>query len=100
VRRAARVDANHSAILATLRALGAHVVDTSHVGGGFPDALVLHRGKCLPVEIKDGAKPPSARKLTPAQAVFHAEWERAGCPVTVLTSEADAVAFIGAREAA
>lgn len=100
MRRAARTDANHGPILAALRSLGALVVDTSHVGQGFPDALVVWRGRCLPVEIKDGSKPPSRRKLTPAQTVFHAEWERAGCPVTVLQTENDALRFLGARPGA
>jgi hypothetical protein len=100
VRRACRVDDNHRPILAALRSLGAIVTDTSHVGDGFPDAFVLWRGKCLPVEIKDGSKPPSRRKLTPAQTVFHAEWARAGVPVTVLETEDDALKFLGARRAA
>ncbi|MDQ3287659.1 MAG: hypothetical protein M3Q42_05240 [Pseudomonadota bacterium] len=100
MRRGARTDDNHAAILAVFRRLGALVCDTSHVGGGFPDALVSWRGRILPVEIKDGAKPPSARKLTAAQCMFHAEWERAGTPVHVVKTEAEALALLGARAAA
>lgn len=100
MRRAARTDANHAAILAALRATGAYVVDCSHVGSGFPDALVFFRGQCIPVEVKDGAKPPSARKLTAQQMVFHAEAEARGVKVRVVKDEAEALAVVGARAAA
>ena len=100
MRRAARTDDNHSEIMAALRATGAYVVDCSRVGDGFPDALVFFRGHCIPVEIKDSAKPPSRRKLTPDQVVFHAEAKARGVEVRVVTNENEALAVVGARIAA
>jgi hypothetical protein len=90
--RAARVDANHSQIVKALRAIGASVADTSAVGKGFPDLVVKFRGSLWLMECKDGAKPPSKRKLTPAQEKFVAEWQDV---VYVVKSPAEAVAALG-----
>lgn len=46
-RRAAMVDTNHAAVRDGLRALGWHVEDMSHVGGGVPD-LYVSIGPSLP----------------------------------------------------
>lgn len=92
---ARRVDANHGLILAAARAVGAHVEDTGRVGGGFPDALILWRGKCLPVEIKDGKKSPSRRKLTPSQADKHPIWAAHGVPITVVKTVDDVHRLLG-----
>lgn len=77
--RARKVDANQGEIVATFRSLGSRVAITSAAGDGFPDLVVQHnhpkRGvRTLLVEIKDGAKPPSARKLTPEQEEFHSRF--------------------------
>ena len=72
--RAARTDANHSDVVAALRSIGASVSDTSRAGNGFPDLVVGYRGRNWLIEVKDGEKPPSARKLTPAQVEFKATW--------------------------
>lgn len=72
--RAAAVDANQAAIVAALRKAGAKVFVTSSFGGGFPDLVIGHRGRILLVEVKDGAKPASAQKLTKAQVDFHSVW--------------------------
>jgi len=74
VRYAARVDANHSEVRKALEQIGCTVCDLSGVGGGVNDLLVGYRGRNILVEVKDGEKPPSARKLTPAQVSFRAEW--------------------------
>lgn len=73
--RARRVDSNHKDIIQALRALGCSVADTSRLGQGFPDAVVSRHGITALVEIKDGSKPPSARKLTPAEEQFRANWQ-------------------------
>jgi hypothetical protein len=94
MRRAARVDANHAEIVAAFRACGCQVLDLSRVGGGCPDLLVSSRGgRCLfLVEVKDGAKSPSRRKLTPLEAEFHTLWtvhivEDAGDVPAVISSQ-------------
>ncbi len=97
MKRARRTDANHAEIMQALRATGAYVVDCSRVGAGFPDALVFWRGQCTPVEIKDGAKSPSRRVLTPDQVKFHAESAERGCAIPVVTSIDEALALVGAQ---
>jgi hypothetical protein len=99
-RYAAKVDDNHAEIAGALRGVGAYVVDCAHVGRGFPDLLVWWRGGILPIEVKDGAKSASRRKLTADQQVFHAEAARAGCPVRVVTNIDEALAVLGARRGA
>jgi len=74
MRRAARTDANQTDIVDEFRAWGASVLPLHAVGKGCPDLLIgTPRGSLL-VEVKDGSKPPSARKLTPDQVEFHAAW--------------------------
>lgn len=74
MRRAAKKDDNHNVIVAAFRSLGCGWFDTYQLGGGFPDGVAEINALTVLVEIKDGAKRPSERKLTPAEAVFHAEW--------------------------
>ena len=78
MRRAARTDANKAEIVAALREAGATVWDLK-----LPvDLLIGYAGKTLLAELKDGKKPPSARKLTPLQASFMATWT--GGPVVTV----------------
>lgn len=93
MRRAARTDANHAAIINALRRAGVLVFDTSRMGGGFGDAVCAFRGVLKIIEIKDGRKPPSARKLTPAEAEFIRDW---GAHVAVVTSAEEALRAVGA----
>ena len=74
MRRAARVDANHADIKAAFLKLGCSVLDLSQLGEGCPDLLIGYGGLSICVEVKDGAKPPSARKLTAAQRDWHLDW--------------------------
>lgn len=80
MRRAAKVDDNHREIVKALRQAGCGVLDLSKVGNGCPDLLVHPPAfpacrMAVLMEVKDGNKPPSARKLTDAQVKFHAEWK-------------------------
>lgn len=93
---ARRVDDNQSGIVAALERIGVYVVDCSQVGRGFPDLLCWWRGKIVPIEVKDGAKVPSARKLTARQIVFHAEAAAKGAPVRVVTDVDSAIAAMQA----
>jgi len=71
---AAKADRNQPEVVAALRKIGAKVVPTHTLGQGMPDLVVAYDGRTFLLEIKDGEKPPSARKLTPAQETFHAAW--------------------------
>lgn len=93
MRRAARVDANQEAIVDALRVHGATVQSLAAIGAGCPDLLVGFGGQNFALEVKDPAKPPSHRRLTVEQRLWHARWQ--GQVETVLTS-ADALAAIGA----
>ena len=74
MRRAARKDANHQAIVGALRTCGVAVLDLSRVGGGCPDLLVASGKRSVLVEVKDGSKPPSERKLRTSQQEFAQRW--------------------------
>ena len=90
MRQAARTDDNHAEIREALRKVGCSVLDLSRVGGGCPDLLVWRWGTFYLMEVKDGTKPPSARKLTPAQVRFRERF-----PVIVVCSVADALRAVG-----
>lgn len=74
MRRAARIDANHAEVVAALRKAGCSVVSLAAVGAGVPDLAVGIDGKNFFLEVKNGRKPPSARKLTDDEAAFMAAW--------------------------
>ena len=90
-----RVDRNQNLVVKKFRALGCKVAILSSVGQGMCDLLVMVPPKLMPtrrpvlalVEVKDGSKPPSARKLTDCEAKFHEEWR--GC-VFIINSEEEA----------
>lgn len=69
-----RVDANQASIVAAFRAHGASVQHLHAVGKGCPDILVGYRGVNYLVEIKDGDKPPSQRRLTNDEETWHSAW--------------------------
>ncbi len=73
MRRANRIDANSNEIVNALRKAGAFVRIISQ-GDGIPDLLVAYKGYTILMEVKDGDKPPSARKLTEAEQKFFDEW--------------------------
>jgi hypothetical protein len=73
VRARARTDANHAAVGHWLRDLFTAVRDCRQFGGGMSDYVVRTRaGTLFLVEVKDGSKSPSRRKLTDQQL----EWKR------------------------
>lgn len=72
--RAAKVDNNQAEIVKALRKIGASVQPLHTVGGGVPDLLVGMAGRNVLLEVKDGAKVPSAQKLTPDQVGWHRDW--------------------------
>lgn len=74
MRTAAKTDANQPLIVSALRMIGCSVQILAKVGEGVPDLLVGFGGINILMEVKDGEKPPSARKLTPDQIKWHGEW--------------------------
>lgn len=77
MRRAAKVDANQPRIVKGLRALGACVIITSQLKNAF-DILVIYQGRTFILEIKDGSRPKSARKLTEGENKCRQCVEKAG----------------------
>lgn len=69
-----RIDENQREIVKALQQMGCTVSSLTQVGAGCPDLLVGVSGRNLLMEIKDGNKPASARKLTPAQVKWHDNW--------------------------
>ena len=91
--RARRVDDNQASIVKALRKVGATVQPIHQIGGGCPDLLVGFRYENYLLELKDGAKPPSARKLTPDEEGWHKAWFGR---VRVVASPQEALEAIGA----
>lgn len=89
-----RVDANQKIIVETLRNLGCLVWITSDLGKGAPDLVVGIGNKHLKlIEIKDGSKPPSQRKLTLDEQRFHNNWKD---HIKVISSIDEAIEFVNA----
>ena len=95
MRRAAKIDANQTAIVEALRRVGAKVQSLASVGNGTPDLLVRFRDVTYLLEVKDGSKPPSKQALTADQIIWHAEWDGA---VKVVNSIESALTAIGATK--
>ena len=91
--RAAKIDANQEQVVDTLRAAGATVQTLATVGKGVPDLLVGYQGKTLLLEVKDGRKPPSARRLTEDQLKWHGAWR--GGPLAVVDGPDAALRMLG-----
>lgn len=88
---ARRTDANQSELVEALRACGWYVCITSAFGGGFFDAIAVKHGRVKFIEIKDGAKVASARKLTKPEAEMHGDFTEAGADVVILETVEQAV---------
>jgi Holliday junction resolvase len=88
-RHARRVDANQGAVVEALRERGWFVASLASTGRGVPDLLIARKGVMKLIEVKDGAKIPSARKLTTKEALFAFHMQQAGCPVIRVESIAD-----------
>jgi len=93
MRRAAKVDANQEQIVEALRAAGATVQTLAAVGKGVPDLLVGFQGKTVLLEVKDGRKPPSERRLTEDQLKWHGAWR--GGPLAVVDGVDAALRVLG-----
>lgn len=87
-----RIDANQPEIVARLREVGASVTPTHEIGRGFPDLAVGFRGTTYLIEVKDGSKPPSKRRLTPDEQEWHETWRG---QVAIIETVEDALRLLG-----
>ncbi len=92
---ARRVDANHASVTQALEAVGCIVTSLAAVGHGVPDLMVLRHGTIRLIEVKDGSKVPSARRLTPQQEMFRKLW-----PVSIARSIPEALCVVDAVKCA
>ena len=97
-RRAPRLDANHTECVEAFRNHGISVCSLAGMADGVPDLLIAYDDCCWLVEIKDGSKPPSRRKLTPPEEKFFLEWP-GRCVVVYSTEDAKQIANAIKRQA-
>lgn len=95
MRYANRIDANQNKIVDALRKAGA-VVRIISQGDGIPDLLVGYNGFTILMEVKDGDKVPSARKLTEAEQKFFDDWR--GGMLVIVNSVEEALEMLGRCE--
>jgi Holliday junction resolvase len=91
MRYANRIDANQNQIVDAMRKAGA-VVRIISQGDGIPDLLVGYKGYTILMEVKDGDKVPSARKLTEAEQKFFDDWR--GGMLAVVNSVEEALEIL------
>lgn len=91
MRRAARIDVPQPDIVQAIRDIGGEVTHLHALGRGVADLLVSYRQRWLVLEVKDGAKPPSKRRLTPDEVRWIGKQH---APVYVVTSAAEAVGIL------
>ncbi len=92
MRKFARLDDNHEAIVSALRAACCTVQSLATIGKGCPDLLVARNGRMWLMEVKDGAKFACQQRLTPDEITWHARWK---APVNVVKTVQEALAVIG-----
>ena len=91
MRQAAKTDENQKLIVQALRKAGASVQSLAAVGKGCPDLLVGYNGINYLMEVKDGNKVPSARKLSIDQEHWHSVWTGA---VHIVKTEDEALKIL------
>lgn len=94
-RMSAQRDANEGDVITALEEHGCLVQPISE--NGVPDLLVWSPWlkAIVLLEVKDGAKPPSRRRLRPEQERFHLAWRGAGAPVWKVETPAEALIAVG-----
>lgn len=85
MRRAARLDSNHGEVRVHLERHGWTTRSTAPLGDDFPDIIAAKRMLTALVEVKDGSKVPSKRKLSEGQQRFRDTWP--GIVITALSPE-------------
>lgn len=82
-----RKDANHAELAGYYVQMGCSCEDTSHIGYGFPDAIVGCAGITDLVEFKsaDG-------ELEPSQIAFEGRWR--GSPIWLIRKQTDVITHV------
>ena len=93
--RAARVDRNQNEIVSAFRKFGCSVLMLHTIGQGCPDIAVGLNKKTALVEIKDGLKTKSRKKLTDDEEKFHDEWKGS---LFIVQDLGDVIALVKALE--
>lgn len=71
-----RTDDNHAAVVQALRDIGCSVQSIASVGRGCPDLLWAWSPDVQGVmEVKDGTKRPSERRLTDSELKWRQQWK-------------------------
>lgn len=74
--RVRKTDTNQKQIMDLCRKVPGLSVATIHtVGRGLPDLIMGYKGMNFLIEIKDGKKSASRKKLTPDEEKFHKNWK-------------------------
>ena len=73
--RAKRIDTNQNQVVKNLRQLGISVAITSMLGKGFPDLVIGYKKRNYLIELKDGKKAKSQKKLTECEEEFFNAWK-------------------------
>lgn len=94
--RGNRVDGNSAEIVDALRKAGALWIPTSGDPKIAFDGICCFHSRIYLVEIKDGSKPPSARRLTPAEQERQIQLKQSGVNLRIWESPEDALKDIGA----
>lgn len=89
--RANKLDSNQPSIVRGLRACGFTVQPLNKIKDGCPDILVGAQRKNFLFEIKDPSRPPSARKLTEDEYLWHLHWKG---QIHIITTVQEAVEII------
>lgn len=92
-KQGAKPDGGQDKIVKALRKLGAKVVIVSVVNN-FCDLLVGFKGNLYLMEVKDGTKPPSQRKLTPGEIKCQREFELVGVDYHIINSVEEAIDLV------
>lgn len=87
-----KVDRNQPEIVHALRRAGASVQSLASVGKGCPDLAVGLKGQTWLIEIKDWQQPPSRKRLSPDEKLWHQSWQG---HVAVAETVEDALRIVG-----
>lgn len=90
---AQRIDSNQKEIVKALRGVGAYVVPV-HSVKEFCDIVVAYKSNTYIVEIKDGSKPPSQKRLTPGELKCKEGFNNVGVEYHVIESVDEALELL------